>query len=167
MDSLGYRLGDGSDMTRRVLGVSLSCPQKSEKLKFRDSAPRATCSRLGRSGAVWARMGVGMPEVKRLEKLRIWLPGVASRAGVQHVAGEIAGAERVGRLVNRSSESGHSEINDERPSCAQNRHLELKDDNLLLSDISYSTDTIQSALKICGVRPVSKIFSIGIICIDF
>jgi hypothetical protein len=75
MDSLGYRLGDGSDMTRRVLGVSLSRPQKSEKLKSRDSAPRATCSRVARSADACDRMGVGMPEPKRREKLRIWRPG--------------------------------------------------------------------------------------------
>ena len=40
MDSLGYRLGDGSYMTRRVLGVSLSRPKnwKSENLGFRPAS---------------------------------------------------------------------------------------------------------------------------------
>ena len=46
MDSLGYRLGDGPDMPRRVLGVSPSRPQKTGNLKFRNSAPRATCTRV-------------------------------------------------------------------------------------------------------------------------
>jgi hypothetical protein len=34
-------------------------------------------------------MGVGMPRPKRLEKLRIWEPGAAIRAGTKRAAREI------------------------------------------------------------------------------
>jgi len=37
-------------------------------------------------------MGIGMPESKRLEKLRIWWPGAAIRAGAQRAVREIPGA---------------------------------------------------------------------------
>lgn len=38
-----------------------------------------------------------MPTPKRLEKLRIWKPGAASRAGAQRASREIPGAGGVGR----------------------------------------------------------------------
>jgi hypothetical protein len=81
MDSLGYRLGDGFDMTRRVLGVSLSRPKnwKSENLRLRPA------SDVFESGPECRRLRgqeVRMPEAKRREKLRICRPGVANRDGV-------------------------------------------------------------------------------------
>ena len=54
----------------------------SEKLETRDSAPRPTCSRSARSGAVFAGMGVGRSGLKPAERWAIWRPGVASRAAV-------------------------------------------------------------------------------------
>ena len=56
-------------------------PPKTGILKFWDSAPRATCSRSARSGAVCVGMGVRMPEPKRAQRRRIRRPGAASRAG--------------------------------------------------------------------------------------
>jgi len=56
----------------------------------------AACSRVARSGAIRAGLGVGMREVKRHEKLRIWRPEVVSRAGVPRAAWEIPGAGEVG-----------------------------------------------------------------------
>ena len=78
----------------RAHGISLSRPRKTRNLKTWDSAPRATCSRLARSGVVRAGMGVGKPRAKRLEKLRIWWPGAASRAGAQRALREIPGVGR-------------------------------------------------------------------------
>jgi hypothetical protein len=88
------------DATRRMswiwlgvlTGVSPSRPRNSENLKIWDSAPRAACSRSARSGPVFAGMGVGKPEAKRLENLRIWEPGAANRAGAKRAARQIPGA---------------------------------------------------------------------------
>ena len=63
--------------------------------KFR---PASTCSRSARSGVVRAGRGIGMPRPKRLEKLRIWEPGAASRAGARRASVKIPGAgEGAGR----------------------------------------------------------------------
>jgi hypothetical protein len=83
---------------------------------------------LARSGAVSSGMGVGMPEAKRLEKLRIWRPGAVSRGGVAHVAREIRGAGRGGAAefqVSSFSESGHSDFRIRGLLCAQLRHSAL------------------------------------------
>jgi hypothetical protein len=76
-------------------------PPKTGILKFWDSTPRATCSRSARSGAVCAGMGVGMPEVKRARRRRIWRPGAASRPGSRARVEKIPGAERRGRQNSR------------------------------------------------------------------
>ena len=98
MDSLGDRFVGGSNVTRWVLmGFRFRAPKfrKTGNLNFR---PAAMCSRFGRSGAVRAGMRSGLPSGKRLEKLRIWPPGVASRAGVLREVKEVAGVpEGVGR----------------------------------------------------------------------
>jgi len=88
--------------------------QKFENLGFRPATP---CSRLARSGAVFAGMGIGMPRPKRLEKLGIWEPGAVSRAGAQRAVREIGGSGevRVEGFQNFSfPESGPSEIFGER-----------------------------------------------------
>ena len=58
----------------------------------------ATCSRFGQSGAVSSGMGLGMREVKRPEKLRIWRPEVVSRAGVLRAAAADFGCRGEGRF---------------------------------------------------------------------
>jgi len=65
-----------------------------------------------------------MPRPKRLEKLKIWEPGAASRAGAQRAVGEIRGAGevRVAGFQNFSfPESGPSEIFGERQKPTHSR----------------------------------------------
>jgi hypothetical protein len=68
-DSLGYRL-EGF----------LIWPPRSHRASL--SRPRVTCLRVARGADACHGQGVGMPNAKRREKLRIWRPGVANRAGV-------------------------------------------------------------------------------------
>jgi hypothetical protein len=64
-----------------------SHPRKTAKTEFpgNQRTPRARES----PGVTrfWAGMAVGMPRPQRLEKLRIWEPGVVSRAGAQRGGG--------------------------------------------------------------------------------